>query len=85
MTNKLAKIKEIISMLFEALLFNRAGEASNSPELILLKSHSRCVEKEMCDNFEGGKPLLLKFSDYVGMIQMFGTLDWNNSLTIKSP
>ena len=60
-TNKLAKIKEIINMLFEVMLFNRAGEVSNSPELISLKSHSRCVEKEMCDDFQGGKPLLLEF------------------------
>ena len=61
MTNKLAKIREIVSKLFEALLFNRVGEASNNLDLVSSKSHSRSVEKEM-HNFEDGKLLLREFS-----------------------
>ena len=39
------KIEETISRLFKALLFNRADEASNNPELVPFKSHSQSVEK----------------------------------------
>ena len=57
-TNMLTKIEEIINRLFEAMLFNRASEASNNPKFILSKNHSRSVEKEMRDNFEGERPML---------------------------
>ena len=54
--DKLAKIDETIRRLFEALLFNRAGETSNNHVLFSFKSHSRSVERESHDNFEDGKP-----------------------------
>ena len=72
MPDKLTKIKETISRLSEALLFNRANKASNNPEFLPFKSHSQSVEKESRDNFEKGKPLFasqvakLEFSRFCG-------------------
>ena len=54
--DKLAKIDKTTKRLFQALLFNRAGETSNNHVLISFKSHSRSLERESHGNFKDGKP-----------------------------
>ena len=66
--NKLAKIEETITKLSKALLFDLVGKASNNPVLGSFKCHSRNVEKERHNNFEGGLPL---FNSQLAKLEFF--------------
>ena len=56
--DKFAKIEETINKLSKALLFDLLGKESNNHMLVPFKCHSRSVDKQNHNNFEGGLPLL---------------------------
>ena len=70
--DKFAKIEETINKLSKALLFDLLGKESNNHMLVPFKCHSRSVDKQNHNNFEGGLPLLdsqlakLKFFRFCG-------------------
>ena len=66
--DKLTKIKETISKLSKALLFDLVGKASNNLVLVSFKCHSRNVVKESHNNFEGGLPL---FDSQLAKLEFF--------------
>ena len=66
--NKLAKIEETINKLSKALLFDRVGKENNNPMLVSFKCHSRSVEKESHNNFEGGISL---FDSQLAKLEFF--------------